>query len=72
MAMDKTQLAQEIKTALEAITGEPLPGSPDQYLEAFSEALISHIVDNSAVTTTVTIDSGSSAGTYTGTGSVTA
>lgn len=65
MPMNKTQLAQEIKTAMEAVLGTTLPGSPDQYLEAFSDAIIQHIIDNAVTSTQIT--SGSSSGTWTGT-----
>lgn len=74
MAMNKKDLADEIIDNLEA---SDLYGSgyfsddADKFIEALADAIIQHITDNSEVTTTITIEDGSSAGDYTGTGSVT-
>jgi len=62
MALDKELLAQDIEAAMVANGFEPLAGKAaghDWWL-AFAEGIVNHITGNAEVT----VESGSSAGTY--------
>ena len=64
MPMDKTAMKNKIKAAYQTRTGLTMSEGDFQVLIDICQGIIEEIIANSVVTGTVTINSGSSAGTY--------